>query len=70
MHLRTLTSDAQPLPTQPLRIVDVSPIHSTIPARPTRASRVVAATRGNIVRLIPGRTRLPLSLEVAPTAAG
>ena len=54
--------------TSSIRFVDVAPLHDAVPSRtrPSRAARVVAATRANIVRLIPGVTPLPLG---APRAS-
>ena len=62
MYRKTDRYDTLPLPLLPLRIVDVAPLHDVLPAarRPSRAARVVAATKSNIVRLIPGVTTLPL----------
>jgi hypothetical protein len=34
-------------------------------SRPSRVVRVVSATRANVVRLIPGRTLLPLMPDTA-----
>ncbi len=62
--MKTVSYDHQPLP---LRIVDVAPLHEAVPTgkRPSRAARVVAATKANIVRLIPGVTPLPLGAASA-----
>ena len=71
MYSQTVNYNGQPLPIA-IKIVDVSPLHETFPAvkRPSRAARVVAATKANVVRLIPGVTRLPIGPEsVTPSAA-
>jgi hypothetical protein len=71
MFAATVNYNGQPLPLT-IKIVDVSPLHETFPAvkRPSRAARVVAATKSNIVRLIPGVTRLPIGPEsITPSAA-
>jgi hypothetical protein len=77
MTAMTETADAPALPMTSIRIVDVSTIHDHIPpATPSpgaasRTSRVVAATRANVVRLIPGLTRLPIGpgTSLRPSAA-
>jgi hypothetical protein len=51
----------------PLAVIDITALHSHRPTapslgsahRPVAARRRVAAVGANIVRLIPGRTRLP-----------
>ena len=71
MYTSTVNYNGQPLPIT-IKIVDVSPLHEAFPAvkRPSRVSRAVAATRSNIVRLIPGVTKLPVGAEsIAPSAA-
>ena len=52
----------QPQPGDPIEIIDVSPLHDHLPAKPadSRAQRVVSTAKANIVRLIPGVTSLPL----------
>ena len=51
----------------PIRIVDVSPIRSPYPRTsiPARAQRAAAATKANIVRLIPSRAAIQV-LDFAP----
>ena len=68
MDLRTTSYDDQPLPLLPIDIIDVSPLHSHVPPTRTlsRVSRVATATKANIVRLVPGRTTLPVA---APSRA-
>jgi hypothetical protein len=71
MYAATVNYNGQPLPIT-IKIVDVSPLHETFPrsSRPSRVSRVVAATKANIVRLVPGVTKLPIGAEsIAPSAA-
>ena len=67
-----LNYNNQPLPIAPLQIVDVAPLHDALPAKPapSRARRAVA-TFANVVRLIPGRTHIPVGPEfdVAGSAA-
>ena len=67
-----LNYNNQPVPLG-LRIVDVAPLHDHVPpvATPSRLSKVIAASRANIVRLIPGKTRIPVGPEfdLAPSAA-
>jgi hypothetical protein len=67
-----LNYNSQPLPITPLKIIDVAPLHDALPQAPapTRVQRAVA-TFANVVRLVPGRTRIPVGPEnaSAPTAA-
>ena len=67
-----LNYNNQPLAILPLDIVDVAPLHDALPqaSAPSRIQRAVA-TFANVVRLIPGRTRIPVGPEnaSAPTAA-
>ena len=62
----------QPLPIAPLQIVDVAPLHDALPQAPapSRVQRAVASF-ANVVRLIPGHTRIPVGADnaSAPTAA-
>jgi hypothetical protein len=59
----------QPLPIT-IKIIDVAPQHSTRPSTPA-PSRVQRATASfaNVVRLVPGRTRIPVGPEALPSAA-
>jgi len=67
-----LNYNSQPLPIVPLKIIDVAPLHDALPVQPapSRVQRAVASF-ANVVRLIPGRTRIPVGPEngSAPTAA-
>ena len=67
-----LNYNNQPLPIVPLTIIDVAPLHDAFPQAPapSRVQRAVASF-ANVVRLIPGRTRIPFGPDnaAAPTAA-
>ena len=67
-----LNYNNQPVPLN-IRIVDVAPLHDAVPgpATPSRLRKVVEASKANIVRLVPGKTRIPVGPEfdVAPGAA-
>ena len=56
----------QPMPIAPLQIVDVAPLHDALPQAPapSRVQRAVASF-ANVVRLVPGRTRMPVGPENA-----
>jgi hypothetical protein len=71
MNAPTVAYNGQPLPIT-IRIVDVSPLHETVatPKGPSGAARALAATKANVVRLIPGVTRFPVGAEsISPSAA-
>jgi hypothetical protein len=67
-----LNYNNQPVPLS-LRIVDVAPLHDAVPQAPTpsRLSKAIEATKANIVRVVPGKTRIPVGPEfdTAPSAA-
>ena len=64
-----VTYNNQPLPIT-INIIDVAPLHDALPTTPapSRLQRA-AATFANVVRLVPGHTRIPVGPETAPSAA-
>ena len=64
-----VTYNNQPLPLT-IKIIDVAPLHDALPTTPapSRLQRAVA-TFANVVRLVPGHTRIPVGAETAPSAA-
>ena len=64
-----VTYNNQPLPIS-IKIIDVAPLHDALPTTPapTRVQRAVASF-ANVVRLVPGVTRIPVGPEAAPSAA-
>jgi hypothetical protein len=59
----------QPLPIT-IKIIDVAPLHDALPntPAPSRVERAVASF-ANVVRLVPGLTRIPVGPESAAGAA-
>jgi len=71
VYEKTVAYNGQPLPLT-INIIDVAPLHDALPtvAAPSRVQRAVA-TFANVVRLVPGRTRIPVGPDstIASSAA-
>jgi hypothetical protein len=70
--LMYLNYNNQPVPLN-IRILDVAPPFDAVPqaATPSRLRKVIEASKANIVRLVPGTTRIPVGPEfdVTPSPA-